>query len=69
MEKLTTAKKSNLILNVDGAIATSFVDMVRSCGAFTPEEVDEAINVRQCSPVCSLLCVNAVHPLLCRTGA
>lgn len=35
VEKLTTSKKPNLILNVDGVIATSFVDMLRHCGSFT----------------------------------
>lgn len=43
VEKITTAKRSNLILNVDGAIATAFVDLLRGCGAFTLEEADEAI--------------------------
>jgi len=35
VEKITTSKKPNLILNVDGVIATSFVDMLRNCGAFS----------------------------------
>jgi ATP citrate (pro-S)-lyase len=35
VEKLTTSKKPNLILNVDGVIACSFVDMLRNCGSFT----------------------------------
>lgn len=35
VEKITTNKKPNLILNVDGVIATSFVDMLRNCGSFT----------------------------------
>jgi ATP citrate (pro-S)-lyase len=43
VEKITTQKKSNLILNVDGAIAVSFVDMLRSCGAFSKEEADESV--------------------------
>tara|TARA_B100000524_G_scaffold320968_1_gene201633 strand:+ start:1940 stop:2662 length:723 start_codon:yes stop_codon:yes gene_type:complete len=38
VEKLTTRKKSNLILNVDGTIGTAFVDLLRSSGCFTPEE-------------------------------
>jgi ATP citrate (pro-S)-lyase len=41
VEEVTTSKKDNLILNVDGAIAVSFVDLMRSCGAFTSEETDE----------------------------
>ena len=46
VEKVTTKKKPNLILNVDGAIAAAFVDLLRSCGAFTKEEADENIEVR-----------------------
>jgi ATP citrate (pro-S)-lyase len=43
VEAVTTQKKENLILNVDGAIAVAFVDLLRGCGAFTREEADEAI--------------------------
>lgn len=45
VEKITTAKKPNLILNVDGAIAAAFVDLLRECGAFTTEEADEYIEM------------------------
>lgn len=41
VEKLTTAKKDNLILNVDGAVAVLFVDLLRHSGAFTRAEADE----------------------------
>lgn len=43
VEQVTTKKKANLILNVDGCIAVCFVDMLRSCGAFTTEEADDMI--------------------------
>ncbi|KAH9255245.1 hypothetical protein BASA81_006685 [Batrachochytrium salamandrivorans] len=43
VERLTTKKKANLILNVDGAVAAAFVDMLRQCGSFTREEADEAV--------------------------
>lgn len=43
VEQVTTRKKSNLILNVDGAIACAFVDLLRGCGAFTREEADEYV--------------------------
>merc|ERR1711985_106891 len=33
VEQLTTKKKANLILNVDGCIAVVFCDMIRGCGA------------------------------------
>lgn len=43
VEQVTTRKRSNLILNVDGCIAVCFVDLLRSCGAFTKEESDDHI--------------------------
>ncbi|NJN66070.1 MAG: ATP citrate synthase [Chloroflexaceae bacterium] len=45
VEKLTTHKRSTLILNVDGCIAVAFVDLMRSCEAFTREEADEYVNI------------------------
>jgi len=45
VELVTSKKKSNLILNVDGAIACSFVDLLRSCGAFSLEEANEYIKM------------------------
>jgi len=44
VEQLTTRKRANLILNVDGCIAVSFVDMIRSCGAFSPDEVEDLLS-------------------------
>ncbi|ORY83471.1 citrate synthase-like protein [Leucosporidium creatinivorum] len=44
-EEVTSAKKDTLILNVDGAIAVSFVDLLRSSGAFTREEADEYMTI------------------------
>ena len=43
VERLTAKKRSNLILNVDGAIACAFVDLLRCCGVFTLEEVQLAV--------------------------
>eukprot|EP00746_Dinoflagellata_sp_MGD_P149538 gnl/MRDRNA2_/MRDRNA2_81546_c0_seq1.p1 gnl/MRDRNA2_/MRDRNA2_81546_c0~~gnl/MRDRNA2_/MRDRNA2_81546_c0_seq1.p1 ORF type:complete len:1098 (+),score=227.69 gnl/MRDRNA2_/MRDRNA2_81546_c0_seq1:89-3382(+) len=43
VEQLTTKKKANLILNVDGCIAVVFVDMIRGCGAWSGPEADEII--------------------------
>jgi len=45
VEKITTKKKSNLILNVDGAIACAFVDLLRGSGAFTAEEAANYIGM------------------------
>ncbi|KAL7632796.1 UNVERIFIED_CONTAM: hypothetical protein RMT77_016862 [Armadillidium vulgare] len=45
VEKITTSKKPNLILNVDGVIGVSFVDLLRHSGGFTREEADEYISI------------------------
>jgi len=45
VEKITTSKKPNLILNVDGVIGVAFVDLLRHSGAFTREEAEEYINI------------------------
>jgi len=45
VEKITTHKRSTLILNVDGVVAVAFVDLLRHCGAFTQEEADEYIHI------------------------
>ncbi|KAJ5295793.1 hypothetical protein PENANT_c001G05188 [Penicillium antarcticum] len=41
VESVTTSKKDNLILNVDGCVAVCFVDLLRNCGAFSPEECED----------------------------
>jgi ATP-citrate lyase alpha-subunit len=45
VEQLTTAKKGNLILNVDGCIGILFLDLMSSCGAFTKAEIDEIVRL------------------------
>jgi len=45
VEKITTAKKDNLILNVDGAVGVAFVDLLRGCGAFSRAEAEEYIEI------------------------
>lgn len=45
VEKITTSKKPNLILNVDGVIAVAFVDLLRHSGSFTREEAQEYIDM------------------------
>ncbi|VDN42804.1 unnamed protein product [Gongylonema pulchrum] len=45
VEKITTAKKANLILNVDGAIGIIFVDILRYSGMFTQAEAQETIEI------------------------
>ncbi|KNE67607.1 hypothetical protein AMAG_12060 [Allomyces macrogynus ATCC 38327] len=45
VEAITTSKKDNLILNVDGAIGVLFVDLLRYSGAFTRDEADEVLKI------------------------
>lgn len=45
VEQVTTAKKANLILNVDGVVGCAMVDLIRGCGAFTREEADMYIKI------------------------
>ncbi|XP_064614160.1 ATP-citrate synthase-like [Liolophura sinensis] len=44
-EKITTSKKPNLILNVDGFIGVAMVDLLKNCGCFTREEAQEYIDI------------------------
>lgn len=45
VESVTTSKKDNLILNVDGCVAVCFVDLLRNCGAFTTEEAEDYLKM------------------------
>lgn len=45
VEKYTLQKASNLILNVDGCIAVSFLDLMDSCASFNKEEIQEIIDI------------------------
>lgn len=45
VEAITTSKKPNLILNVDGLIGVAVVDLLRHSGAFTREEAQEYIEM------------------------
>ncbi|MCX6670258.1 MAG: ATP citrate synthase [Methanothrix sp.] len=45
VEQLTTAKKGNLILNVDGCIGILFLDLMSSCGSFSKAEIDEIVRL------------------------
>ena len=44
VEKITTSKRNNLILNVDGCIGICLVDMLSSCG-FTPDEINDVVEL------------------------
>lgn len=45
VEKITTGKRPNLILNIDGVIGVTFVDMLRTCGHFSKEEAHDYIHM------------------------
>ncbi|KAI8901441.1 citrate synthase-like protein [Globomyces pollinis-pini] len=45
VEKITTAKKDSLILNVDGAVGVALVDLLRGCGAFSGAEAEEYMKI------------------------
>jgi succinyl-CoA synthetase alpha subunit len=45
VEAITTQKRGNLILNVDGCIGITFLDFMKSSGLFTPDEMDEVIDL------------------------
>jgi succinyl-CoA synthetase alpha subunit/citrate synthase len=45
VEKVTTQKKNTLILNVDGCIGVSFLDLLNGCGAFSSKEIDEMVEI------------------------
>ncbi|KAH0607046.1 uncharacterized protein H6S33_003034 [Morchella sextelata] len=45
VESVTTSKKDNLILNVDGCVAVCFVDLIRNCGAFSAEEAEDYLRM------------------------
>jgi len=45
VENYTLQKSTNLILNVDGAIACLFLDLLHSVGNFTPSEIQEIVEI------------------------
>ncbi|MGA1821363.1 MAG: citrate/2-methylcitrate synthase [Thermoplasmatota archaeon] len=45
VQAVTTQKKSNLILNVDGTIGVLMVDMLHGTGYYTPEEIKNIVDM------------------------
>jgi ATP-citrate lyase alpha-subunit len=43
VQEITTAKKGNLILNVDGCIGILFIDLMGSCEVFDERDIDDVI--------------------------
>eukprot|EP01102_Stenamoeba_stenopodia_P004918 TRINITY_DN15421_c0_g1_i1.p1 TRINITY_DN15421_c0_g1~~TRINITY_DN15421_c0_g1_i1.p1 ORF type:complete len:610 (+),score=179.52 TRINITY_DN15421_c0_g1_i1:73-1902(+) len=45
VEAVTLQKAANLVLNVDGCIGTLFLDLMESCASFSPEEIQEVVDI------------------------
>ncbi|GJW47673.1 ATP-citrate synthase beta chain protein 2 [Tanacetum coccineum] len=45
VETYTLSKANNLVMNVDGAIGTLFMDLLAGCGMFTKQEIDEIVSI------------------------
>jgi citrate synthase len=45
VEKVTTQKRNPLILNVDGCIGVAFLDLLNASGAFSPQEIEEMVEI------------------------
>ncbi|KAJ1380588.1 Succinyl-CoA synthetase-like [Sesbania bispinosa] len=45
VENYTLTKANNLILNIDGAIASLFLDLLSGCGMFTEQEIVEIVEI------------------------
>lgn len=59
VEKITTSKKPNLILNVDGVIAVAFCDLLRHSGAFT--RLDSIFDYNRKLGGCIVLKTTRIH--------
>lgn len=45
VETYTLSKANNLVLNVDGAIGSLFLDLVAGSGMFSKQEIDEIVEI------------------------
>lgn len=45
VETYTLSKANNLVLNVDGAIGSLFLDLLAGSGMFTKPEIDEIVEI------------------------
>eukprot|EP01100_Stratorugosa_tubuloviscum_P014193 TRINITY_DN744_c0_g1_i5.p1 TRINITY_DN744_c0_g1~~TRINITY_DN744_c0_g1_i5.p1 ORF type:complete len:613 (+),score=320.44 TRINITY_DN744_c0_g1_i5:700-2538(+) len=45
VEAITLQKAANLVLNVDGCIASLFLDLMESCASFSKDEIDEIVEI------------------------
>ena len=45
VEKVTTQKKNTLILNVDGCVGVTFLDLLNASNSFSPAEIEEMVEI------------------------
>lgn len=45
VETYTLSKANNLVMNVDGAIGTLFLDLLAGSGMFNKQEIDEIVDI------------------------
>lgn len=45
VETYTLSKANNLILNIDGVIASLFLDLLNGTGMFTKQEIDDIVEI------------------------
>jgi succinyl-CoA synthetase alpha subunit len=45
VEKVTTQKRNTLILNVDGCVGVTFLDLLNASGSFSPAEIEEMVEI------------------------
>ena len=45
VETYTLSKANNLVLNVDGAIGSLFLDLLSGSGMFTKQEIDDIVGI------------------------
>jgi succinyl-CoA synthetase alpha subunit len=45
VEKVTTQKKNTLILNVDGCVGVTFLDLLNASGSFSSAEIEEMVEI------------------------
>lgn len=45
VETYTLSKANNLVLNVDGAIGSLFLDLLSGSGMFNKQEIDEIVEI------------------------
>jgi ATP citrate (pro-S)-lyase len=45
VETYTLSKANNLVMNVDGAIGSLFLDLLSGSGMFSKQEIDEIVEI------------------------